>query len=708
MAKLKIAVATMLIGAGSNAYAQQQTADTQTLSSKTLQPVFVFGELNPYFEQENDTALKGAVDQNKVPFTTNVLNSQVIEDLQAKRLEDVFEYIPSFSSSGTAANSFTIRGQSADLQNLQVNGLPGLTSRFGSPVTANIEKVEVIKGPASVLYGWMDPGGMVNMITKKPVDDEFTEMTVSGQTFPDYGDNGYAFSIDSNGLLNNKGDLQYRLVAGYENEDSFRDYVKDQKAWYLFPSLSWVPSDEQRLDIQLEYTEERRAADDGLFVLDHDINKRADITTYYQEPGDTDEDFGVAFNLAYTDQLRDDVKLNTKWRSVYHEDESDAYESNAVQNDDTLRRRNRHQYNERQYHFFDANLDIDVDAILPQKWTVGLGGGYEYRQYDRLAFDTRGANVSLINPVYTGDVLADDKNNFRDWDLYNAGIYAQDQISVTDKLSLLLGARYDTQWGDYHLHFPDASDGTDNEESVFVATQAYNLGLTYQVVDQVAVYASMSQSFNPQSIPTFDANNDQLDPERGIQYEIGTKLNFLDDTLNANVSAYSLRKENVSETVNGTPQLVGTVESVGSEVQIQYQPSPNWQFQASHAYTLAEVAETTNRDAYGHVPKFVPKHTASFLARYNYPDEVYGGLVGMGMGYRFQSARYTDEEASKRVRLPSYSVFDLNFYYELETMKLSLNVDNVFDQVYFDGGSNDNRIDVGDPRKVTLTAKWTF
>ncbi|RVU33922.1 TonB-dependent receptor [Hwanghaeella grinnelliae] len=674
---------------------------------EALESVVIFGEVIPYFEQSNSTALKGAVERTKVPFTTNTMNAQVIEDLKAERLEEVFEYIPSFSRSNRTANNFTIRGHSADLQNLQVDGLPGLTSRFGSPVTANIEKVEVLKGPASVLYGWMDPGGLVNMITKKPEDDEFTEISLSGEFFPEYGDESGSFSVDTNGRVKKDGSILYRVVAGYQNEDSFRDFVKNEEAWYFFPSLSWVPDAGKRLDVQMEYTEERRAGDSGLFVLNQDIKQRADITTYYQEPGDTLDDFGIALNVSYEDQFRDDMKLNAKWRSVYHEDEKDLYENNFVQADNTLRRRNRHQINVRQYHFGDVNLDIDFDAGFKQKLITGIGGGYELRQFDRLAFDARGANVGLNNPIYTGDILADDPDSFRTFNLYNAGIYAQDQVFLTDKLTLLLGARFDSQWGDLTTVFPDGpTDGEDSEESAFITTQAYNLGGTYEVTNQVALYASMSQSFNPQFIPTFDANNNQLDPEKGIQYEVGAKLSFLDNKLTTNISAYDLTKENVAETVNGVSQLVGTIESYGAEVEVQYQPSLNWQFQGSYAYTHAEVTETTNLDALGNVPGFAPKHTAAVLLRYNYPEEVFDGLVGAGVGARYQSERFTDEETSRRVLLPGYAVADLNFYYELERVKLSLNVENVFDKVYFNGGRNDTEVHAGDPRKVILKAKW--
>lgn len=689
-------LSTTILSLGLVATAQAQG----TKNNVKLDPMVVYGKLTPYFQKTNTSALKGKFSDKKIPFTTNVFGSQVIEDLKADRLEKAFEYIPGFSRSGPIADAFTIRGHSAGLQNLQVNGLPGLTSRFGSPATANIEKVEVIKGPASVLYGSMDPGGLVNVVTKKPENDEFYKATLSGQVFTGYGDAGYSPSIDFNGRLNDSGSGLYRLIAGYENKDSFRDFVKDEEAFYLFPSVSWVPSQEQRLDLQLEYTKEKRAGDNGLFVLNQDINQRADITTYYQEPGDIDTDEGLAVNVSYKDKLNDTLGLNVNWRSVWHEDERDLYESKSVQSDGTLLRRNRHQINKRQYHFGDVSLNIDTDFILKQKWVVGLSGGYEHINYDRLAFDKKGASVRLINPIHTGHILDDDPGSFRTYDFYNLGGYAQGQVFVNDKLNLLLGGRYDTQSGDYNLRYIDKEKS--DTQSVDVSALSFNTGVAYEFSKNLSVYASYSESFNPQNVPTFDANNRQLDPERGIQYEVGAKLSLLDNKLNANLALFDLTKENVSEKVDGHRQLIGAVKSQGFETQVQYQPSPNWQFQVGYGYTDAEHSETRIENAIGNVPAFSPRHTASFLSRYNYPEEFLGGLAGVGLGTRYVSSRFTDEESTKRVKLPSYVVADLNFYYELEGMKLSLNVNNIFDEMYFNGGTDDIRVYAGDPRAIFL------
>ena len=171
-------------------------------SKKEMENITIFGSQYSYFEKARSTALKMDSDDLETPFTSNVINSAMLEDLKASTLEDAYSYIGGLSRTATSANAFTIRGQTSDLQNIQVDGLPGLVSRFGSPVTANIERVEVLKGPASVLYGWMDPGGLVNIITKRAKATSSHSIDITAQNFMDQGKSGIEGSIDSTGAIN--------------------------------------------------------------------------------------------------------------------------------------------------------------------------------------------------------------------------------------------------------------------------------------------------------------------------------------------------------------------------------------------------------------------------------------------------------------------------------------------------------------------------
>lgn len=697
----RLAAGTLAFGSWCHA------ADTVTLND-----VVVTGAQTSYFETAQDTALKMHADSLATPFSTNVINAEILEDLKAFRLEDAYSYIAGFSRSGTNANAFTIRGMSTSLQNVQVDGLPGLVSRFGSPVTANIERVEILKGPASVLYGWMDPSGLVNIITKKPLGTPETSVSLNTQTYPEQGKNGYQASFDTSNWLSTDGSLSYRLIAGYENTDSFRDYVNTE-ASYLFPSLTWQ-SDNTRLDVQLEYTREERSADDGLFVANRDIRTAASIETYYQEPGDSDDDEGQALSVSLNHRFSERLESTTRLRSVWHEDERDLYESNAVTEasnvaDTSLRRRNRHQFNRREYHFIDTNLHATLGEQVVHDVLIGINGGYEYRQYDRLAFDTRGANVTIYDPQYTGQILTDDPGNYRTWELYSAGLYVADKITLSEHWTLLAGARYDRQAGDYHMEYKDA-DTTANE-SAAIADTTYNAGVVYRLSPQLSLYASYAESFSPQAIPTYDVNGEQMDPERGIQQEAGVKFGSADGRINLNVAYFDTVKKNLAEEgPGGYDELIGEVSSQGAEITLQLQPLEHVQLQTGYTYTDAEISKAyENRDhTLGNPPASAPAHNAYALGRYNVPHPVLNGLVGVSLGYKYESERYTDEDSSARVKLPGYSVVDCALYYERGPAKYALNIANLLNEEYYVSGKKNLSINPGEPLKVSLSAKYTF
>lgn len=688
------------------------TALAAAAPEPTLEEVSVVGEQKSYFEKARQTALKMSADDMETPFSTSVINAAILEDLKANTLEDAYSYISGFSRSGTSANSFSIRGLSADLQNIQVDGLPGLVSRFGSPVTANVERVEVLKGPASVLYGWMDPGGMMNIITKKPTREAQYSVDLTAQQFTDQGESGYEGSVDLAGPLSRDGDIAYRLIIGAEQEDSFRDHVEEETL-YIFPSITWQVSDETQLGAQFEYTKEERSGDDGLFVANHDIKTAANIETYYQEPGDSDTDEGYSLSLSLNHRFNDQLTSTVKLRSVWHEDQRKLYESNAViQADDVadtnLRRRNRNQYNEREYHFIDANLVYTFGETITHETLIGINGGYEYRQYDRLAFDTRGALINIYNPQYTGAILADDPQSFRQWNIYNTGVYAFDKISLNKHWTVIAGLRADYQEGDYELSYLDRD--TQVSESSHTFSTTHNVGVVYQFDERVSLYGSYAQSFNPQSIAKYDIDGNQLDAEEGEQIEVGAKFSLLDNRLNLNISYFDVLKSNISEENpdTGFDEVAGEISSEGVDINLQYQPTETFQFQVGYTYTDAQVSESYNDDAQGNVPAFAPKHNAFFFGRYNYPQEVLGGFVGASLGLKYESERYTDDELSKRVLIPSYQLVDAGLFYEVENIKYALNLSNLTNEEYYVGGTNDYKIYPGEPRKVSLSLKYDF
>ena len=696
---LVLAVASASV---SLAYADDNAATAD--SDAVVDTLVVTAKQQSWFEQSSSTALKMEAAQLETPFSQNTINDAMLEDLKASTLEAAYGYLAGVSRSGEAANSFTIRGMSADLQNVQVDGLPGLVSRFGAPVTANLERVDVLKGPASVLYGLMEPGGMVNMVTKKPEAEFHRQADVSYQNYVNQNKGGYNGSFDVTGAMDDDSEYLYRLIGGAEHSNSFRDYV-DTNTRYLYPSFSRVWAD-SRLDVQLEYTYEKRGADQGLALADGtDLDSVESIETYYQEPGDFERDEGYALGVSYVQQLNRDATLNVKWRSVLHEDENQRYENNRVNSDGTLRRRDRHQLNRRAYHFLDTSVAWSFDGAVRHDLLVGINGGYEYRQYDRLDWRTSSTPISIADPVYyqEDESIADVPGSMRRWKLYNAGVYAFDRVYLSDAWTLVAGARYDQQQGDYRRIDNDSGDATRTSST------NYNAGVVYQPTLTTSVYASYAESFDPQTVGTLDADGEQLDPEQAEQYEVGAKYASEDQRLNLQLAYFDINKHNiVEENEAGDNELLGSVHSRGAEFNGQYQLSDVWQLQANYAWVNARITDTTDADSRYNAPAFAPVHSGSVWTRYNYPQMVAGGFVGGSFGAKYQSERYTGTASGSRVRLPGYTVMDMALYYERMSSKYSLTVANLTNEVYYSGGRNALKLWPGAPTKVTLSAQFDF
>lgn len=692
------------------AIAQDAAPDEQTV----LDTINVTGKQTPYV-RFSDTATKTGLDLFDTPLSVTMLNNAFLQDLSSETLADAYPYTLGLSQSGTNANSFTLRGMSSSLQNVQIDGLPGLASRFGSPTTTNIERVEVLKGPASVLYGLMEPGGLVNIVTKKPQEESAMSLSSTVRSYAgatsDFGDDsGVTLTFDSTGALTSDDRLLYRMIASAESIESFRDGVRNDNL-YLFPSLTYRFSPDAEATFGLEYVKEEGDADDGLVAVNNDINFTAPINVRYQEDGDIDNDEGLVTFARFNWNVSEATKIRMNYRSVFHEDERRLYENNRVNDaadplDSTLRRRDRHQLNKREYHFLDANVTHAFETgSLKHNLLFGLNGGFERSDYERIRF---GAvitpNIDIFDPELGVGVPSDILSGTdRITDYWNYGAYAQDVVDLTDQLSVMIGGRYDRQ----DVDFTEQVNGfTDSQTSDVFLPQA---GIVFRPSEMVSLYASYTESFSPNSVERRDAGGGSFDPEMGEQVELGLKTALYDERLNLTAAVFSIEKTNIIETnANGDYQLLGALESNGMEFELQALPFDNWQFRLGYAYVDSIISESPDTSLVGRRSAFAPEHDAFIWTRYNYPDEILGGLVGVSAGLNYESVRYTNAALSTQVELPSYTRADLGFYYDTESYRVAFNIENLFDETYFTGGTRDTSLYAGDPRLITLSVRKSF
>lgn len=676
------------------------------LHGEELEEVYVTGTQESYFENLAVSSTKTEQSDNKTPNSITVTKENLINDIQAQRIEDTYDYTTGVTKVGKNADAIMIRGFQTSLENLKVNGMSGSISRMGSPSSSNVEKIEIVKGPTSVLYGAMEPGGMVNIITKKPHGEESYSLETSFQTYTSgvssFGeDNGLSTTFDANIPLSEN--LYYRFIAVYEDLNSYRDNVDFQNL-YIYPSLLWNVNDETSLLVSMEYGKENGSADDGLAVLNHDISTAASINTVYQERSDYDNDEGFALDLSLDHFFNDNLYSNFSWRSVIHNDERKLYENRSVnQSTSTITRRSRHQYNERNWHSFDANLNYENKLLgLENTLLTGLSENYRETDYDRLVFGGNvSSNIDIYNPTLGGSAT-ESSGNRRATKYYSSGIYLQDNLALSDNLTLVGATRFDRT----KVDFLCVSGSCNDDATSYSSNLTASLGLIYNITDVVSIYGNVAQSYNPITAERFDINGQGLETEKSNQIELGTKLNF-SENLNSHFTIYKILKENVSEKVSGESyyETTGEVESKGFETEIQWLPTKNWQLSLGYAYNEAEYVAGSN---IGLQAKSTPKNTAQLFTKYNFPTKFYNGTLGVTSGIIYRDAIYTSSSESSRVKLPSYTRYDIGLNYVLNDWDFALNIENLFDKTYYESGTNDYKIFSGKPRKLTLSIKKIF
>lgn len=709
-----------------------QTAPPADQEVVKLSAYEVTTTLGSYVDTTSAAATKMPVAMQDLPSSVQVLNANFMNDVRAQRLDDLYPYVVGmYRDQSLQANGFSLRGFSSvgsNLTSVQVDNLPGLASRFGSPPTADVERVEIIKGPTSVFYGQANPGGLINIITKSPKEISANSFTTFLSTYDSpvsgFGDRlSWTATLDSTGPIDAGKHWLYRVVGSYERDNLFRDYDYLHNV-YLFPSLTYRWDARTWITMKIDYTRETRQSNDGLAVPDNNLALLPPINVTYTQPGDTDKDAGEALELNFHHQLSRDWTLRVNTRSVYHDDTRYALEavqgkitSAALYTNSTISRRFRDQVNGRRYNFLDANLYGSLGpASFRHTLIFGVNGGKEFSDLDRLSFGpTINPPVNLYQsvpdtssyPAPLASSLNDRKTNF-----YNYGAYASDSMKIGQKWFASAGVRHDEQ--DAASHEVYSNKGHKQVDAATVPS----FGLLFQPVPSVSLYADYSRSFKPQSVDFVNAvGSPGFPPETGNQIETGVKFETADHNLTATLAVYDIKKQNVLEsTGKSTPQgdtiyeLTGGQESKGVEFTTVWLPVPNWQVQLGYTYIDARVTQSLTPAEDGLVLENVPHNGGSLWTRYNFAT---GALKGFGAGfgeiYVGSRVGYANGGISGApMAEPGYARTDLAFYYQWRRTYFSLNVQNLLDRRYIASAYYNSSVIPGDPRRITFSVRVDF
>ena len=731
--------ATAFLGLSQAIAEEAASESSQADQDEEIEEIVVTGR---FIGETGRSALKSDVPLRDVPVTVSSYTDEFMKAIETTKLSDLYDYMTGVQRAGNTAYDLTIRGFAsggADRNTLMVDGLPGLAVRFGSPPTINAERVEVVKGPASVLYGQVQPGGFVNMVTKKPQAEAATNLRFRTQTY--YGDQsdagdalGYTLSLDSTGALGSDDTWLYRVIMQYGDNAGFRDFGNDEDI-FIVPSITWNPSADTSITAFVEHRNETVSWDDGLVAPNNaagapDIGLVSqDITTTYQEPGAKNDEKGTTYGVSFSHNLRPSLELRGNYRGVDHEDQRTATDirgtrtchsaSVAGQLNPTevcVRRRQRDQLNVRTYYFGDLGLVWDLSFTnMEHKILVGANWGEEVADFRRIDFAANNDtyDISLYNPVYGQATPNAPRAGAWAVTTYESlAVYVQDQISLGEKWKVLLGGRYE----DFDIVAGSARDPSDRNWRASQTTQGSAFvpmaGLLFQPNDSMTYYVSYSESFNPPRPGRLDINGDIFeDPEEGVQVEIGLKADFMDGRSSVTLAAFNLEKRNSLQQIGrtGVFQLTGTEESQGFEVETNYAVSERWQVLAGYSKVDAKVKDDVNTLIIGQQLRNSPEHTASMWNRIQLND-----AFSMGLGVSYISDRFGTTPNSggdaRRLDLPGYTLVDLAFYYndDARGLNATLKFGNLLDEQYYPSGFTPVRINPGAPSNVTFSITKMF
>ena len=519
-------------------------------------------ESSAYVRSIASTASKSEVPIRDEAQSVNVVTRQTLDDYQVKSLDDAMKFVSGVSQGNTLGNSkdaLVKRGFGTNDDGSILRD--GIRSVVGKNLGATTDHVEVLKGPASLLYGALEPGGLVNVISKQPEYTRSTTITGSG-----YSEGGGTFGIDTTGPVEGTG-LAYRLVAERGHEDYWRNYGVSEHT-LVAPSLSWV-GERAKLTLAYEYNDYASPFDRGTVFA----NGKPAAASYKDR---LDERWAKTVGISETATAKFEYQLSDDWKTrVTYGWNNDRYSLSIAQpqtlTGSTLTRRanGAHYDYETRYSSIDF---IGEQQIFGQRHDILVGIDNEVldkfrgKAYRNAA--SANGSINITDPQYgrlaEPSTLDAGQSNTRN-QLTSTSVYFKDNWHLNDQWILVLGGRqqhYD-QFGDQGT-VTRVLNRDDNGDAFtpFV-------GLVYQPTESLALYANYSRSFVPNETAEDAAVGSTYDPEEGRSYEIGAKYNP-SDRLNVNVAVFDIVKKNVvTNTQVGdftVSELTGKVGSRGLEL----------------------------------------------------------------------------------------------------------------------------------------------
>ena len=706
------------VTAGKDVYVKLELEESQT----QLDEIVIIGNNERgYNASLSAVSTRMSVPLLETPQSIQVVPYQVILDQQALSVNDALKNVAGVQNIAPGYSYYTFRGFESfnNGPGVITNGIRGVNyTFFQTALLFNVDKIEAIKGPASALYSVGNPGGIINLTTKKPLSTNQFELNTTVDNFGDY-----RFIADATGPLDKEQKVLYRLIAGYNGGKTFRDNINLD---YFFVAPSFTLNFSERTSLNVEYNQ----------VIDN-TNIRADRGIVAPPRANGGFDFD-AVPLGWNRASEDDRgKITSSLvQAVFRHRFSDKLDFTALHSFGTTRNDN-----ESYSYDFGGNLNATNDTLINRTWVEGPFGndsfnfnyflnyttktgrithdivfGADYgtaSSYDRsTAF--MAPDLSIANPVNTGDPATfpieyqlDINNNIK---IY--GVYVQDVISFSNKLKALVGLRFDGSEGEDDTSF-DVNTTPNFQFKGTFNTLLPRLGLVYLPHEDVSIYGSYTTSYNPTlGDPSFGSNAiSDYQPEGGIQYEVGVKAELLKNKLIPTLAFYHLTRTNVLQNDPNDPTFrrfltIGEVLSKGMELTLQGNISRALSITGFYAYNDVRITEDVTEANIGNRLGNAPYHSGNLWMKYNFLGTVLKRL-GLGAGLDFASEKigqFSDQD----FKIPGYTNFDALINYSYKNYRVAMNVYNVFGTRQIRGGYQPSVIFPGAPRTFRFSLNVKF
>ena len=676
-----------------------------------------WGKVSGYVARRGSTATKTDASLLEVPQSVSVITRDRMDDQGVRTLNDAIQYTAGLRSNTAGANpaddSLAVRGFSQFSGAFYLDGMrlmPMGTLGFFGVEPYGAERVEVLKGPSSVLYGQNAPGGIVNFVAKRPAADQLNQVELSLGSYA-----RKQLALDVGGKLADDGSLQYRLVGLVRNADQQIDDMRDDR-YYLAPSLTWTPSARTSITL-LGFVQKNRAMQSSNVQWEalngSNPNGRLPLTRFLGEPGFDREETRVA-SAGYAARHTFDNGWTVRQNFRYlHADNHEQYMfryGNLIDKAITNREIDTRDGKGSVY-----SLDTSVTGHVATgalRHEVVAGIDYSRSNTSFSSYIADGPQIDIYRPVYGSplnlaalapDALRREHNR-------QLGAYLQDRMQYRSWV-FTVGGRQDWTRQEQLNLLVSPSTTTLRKPRAFTG----RAGITYLAANGLAPYASYSESFSPVS------GADRLDrpfaPETARQVEVGVKY-APGAHLSVTAAAFELRRQNVLTTDPDDPNFSiqqGEVRSRGIELEVAAQPSSQLKLLASLTYNPLKVTKAFpdrwGSNVQGKSPFEVPRQMASAWADYAFA----GGLRGLsaGAGVRHVGASWGDAENTFQV--PAFTLADLSLRYDLgqarsvwRGVSVSMTVKNLFDKYHVASCFSARACNYGEQRNVGLRLAYLW